>query len=94
MTRTRALQPFYVRYDLPGMIDSEVSVGVVGKGPNQVSAILYSHTLGWKDNADLAKETQRCPIPVNLVKTKTGRLKCLSSDPNTDNVFSPIADIY
>lgn len=89
----KAKKRFYVRYDLPG-IDSDVSVGVVGKGTNEVYTLVYDSTLSSNDKGDLSKETRLCPIPVNLVETKSGRLKCLSPDPDAENVLPRTDDIY
>jgi hypothetical protein len=95
-------KPFIVRYWLQG-IDSEVGVGLAGTDSGSVFAVEFD-SLGW-DSHGLTKREQlvdqshsiveRCPVPVRLTETPSGRLTCFPPDRKAKrNIMSPNVESY
>jgi hypothetical protein len=67
---------FYVRYDLEGF-DSEQAVGFAFDG-EKLYSVTWQRMMGWTGKQTL--HAQECPLPIELTKTRSGRLKCLSHE--------------
>ena len=69
---------FYARYDLEGF-DSEQTIGFAFDG-KKLYTVTWQQMIGWSTRQTL--RTKECPLPIELTKTRSGRLNCFSRDTN------------
>ena len=67
---------FYARYDLEGF-DSEQTIGFAFDG-EKLYTVTWQRMMGWTAKQTL--QTEQCPQPIRLTKTKSGRLHCSLHD--------------
>ena len=72
-----AKKKFYARYDLEGF-DSEQAIGFAFDG-TKLYTVTWQRT-SWTNRQTI--DVQECPTPIELTKTRLGRLACFSRDPN------------
>jgi len=80
-----AKKNFYARYDLEGF-DSEQTIGFAFDG-EKLYTVTWQRMMGWTGKQKL--KTQECPLPIQLTKTRSGRLHCSLDDilPDTDAIY-------
>jgi hypothetical protein len=69
--------PFYVQYDLPG-IDTELRIGFAFDGKAVYAVVGYRLQQYWRQQDII--DVERCPLPMRLYTTETGKLNCFSLD--------------
>ncbi len=95
LAANKAGKPFRVRYDMQG-IDSYVAVALVRSPDGTVEALSYdSDPAGGGGRAHEIVGVSKCPAPINLYASSTGRLTCFPPKPPAPrDVMSPTFDPY
>jgi hypothetical protein len=75
---------FYARFDLEGGFDTNVVVGFASDG-KKVYVITSWRAISWDGDEPPSYRLQvyQCPLPIKLLKTKSGLLDCFSADPGS-----------
>ena len=78
-----AKKRFYARFDLEGGIDVNVGVGFAYDG-KKVYVVTSWRPISYDDEPpSYPLQVYQCPLPVKLLKTKSGLLDCFAAEPGS-----------